>query len=362
VPPVEPSRGSARALVRPRRIRLCSVALVLLGALIFATGAHASELAVEPPTVEAELPTSEAPAPAGESPAPEAPAPEEPVESPTTEAPAPEALPESPAPEAPVVSPPEVQPPEVQLEPPASEAIVESTTEPASEKPVAEHPQEPVSAASQGEATVVARSSEASSTKGTQSAAGVGSGTPGPPSGGLVVGAPIDPVVPATGAPAEGTADPLTAAAARAASARVAARKSAAFGAGPLDCARALERPGEACSGWVVAPQQLSESSVLPLGAPGGPLPPGPRGATTGASGGHSVVSAPSGNSTPGPSPGGSSGGASAGGGGGGFAPSGALTLAGLLLLAAPRAMRLLRLLCRPWRGTCFALIPERPG
>jgi translation initiation factor IF-2 len=359
VPPVEPSRGLARALVRPTRIRLCSVALALLGALIFATGANASELVVEQPTVEAELPAVEAPAP--EAPAPEAPAPEAPPESPAPEAPAP-TPPAGPSPgEAPVVSPPEVRPPEVQVELPASEAIVESSTEPASEKPVAEHPQDPASAASGSEDTVVARGTEASSTKGSQSAGGVGSGPPGPPGAGLALGAPIDPVVPATGAPADGTAEPLTAAGARAASATIAARKSAAFGAGPIDCARALERPGEACSGWVVAPQ-LSESSVLPLGAPGGPLPPDPNGGATGDGGGHSVVSAPSGNSTPGPSPGGGSGGATAGGGGAGLAPSGALTFAGLLLLAAPRAMRLLRLLCRPWRSACFALIPERPG
>jgi hypothetical protein len=190
---------------------------------------------------------------------------------------------------------------------------------------------------------------------------GVGAAAPlGPSGAGLPLGTPLDPVVPATGSPADGTAEPVTAAAARAASATIAARKSAAFGAGPIDCAKALQAgTGEACSSWVVAPQR-SESSVLPLGAPGGPLPPDPNGGATG--GGHSVVSAPLGSSTPGPQPGGSSGGASAGGGGGGLATSGFFSLAGLLLLAAPRAMRRLRLLCQPWRTACFALIPERPG
>jgi hypothetical protein len=38
------------------------------------------------------------------------------------------------------------------------------------------------------------------------------------------------------------------------------------------------------------------------------------------------------------------------------------LTLAGLLLMAAPRAMRRLRLSCQPWLTACFVLIPERPG
>ena len=387
--PAEPIRRSARrrALVRPTRIRLCSVALALLGALILATSANASELAVEDPagiaavvgsgqeptetatpapaapeaetlvaapspegvvaqvpevpTVEAELPAVEVPAPAPETPAPEAPPPSPPVETPPVEAPV-------------APAPPEVRPPEVHVEAPAQEAIVQSSPEPVSEKPAPERPQDAEGAASQSEA---AGGAETSSTKGTQSVGGVGAAASG---AGLPLGTPLDPVVPKTGSPADGTAEPLTAAAARAASATIAARKSAAFGAGPLDCAKALQAgTGEGCSSWVVAPQR-SESSVLPLGAPGGPLPPDPNGGATG--GGHSVVSALLGSSTPGPQPGGSSGGASAGGGGGGLATSGFFSLAGLLLLAAPRAMRRLRLLCQPWRTACFALIPERPG
>jgi hypothetical protein len=396
VPPAEPSRRSTRlrALVRPTRIRLCSVALALLGALILATSANASELAVEDPagiaavvgsgqeptetgtpapaapeaetlvaapspegvvaqvpevpTIEAELPIAEAPAPTPEAPAPEAPAP-------TPEAPAPSPPVETPPVEAPVApAQPEARAPEVHVEAPAQEAIVQSSPEPVSEKPAPERPQDAEGAASQSEA---AGGAETSSTKGTQSVGGVGAAASG---AGLPLGTPLDPVVPKTGSPADGTAEPLTAAAARAASATIAARKSAAFGAGPLDCAKALQAgTGEGCSSWVVAPQR-SESSVLPLGAPGGPLPPDPNGGATG--GGHSVVSALLGSSTPGPQPGGSSGGASAGGGGGGLATSGFFSLAGLLLLAAPRAMRRLRLLCQPWRTACFALIPERPG
>jgi outer membrane biosynthesis protein TonB len=64
---------------------------------------------------------------------------------------------------------------------------------------------------------------------------------------------------------------------------------------------------------------------------------------------------------TPGPAPGGASGGVAAGG-SGGVGLSGFLTLAGLLLLAAPRALRRLRLSCRPWLTAFFVLIPERPG
>jgi hypothetical protein len=63
----------------------------------------------------------------------------------------------------------------------------------------------------------------------------------------------------------------------------------------------------------------------------------------------------------PGPSPGGASGGA-AGGGGAAVGLSGFLAFALLLALAAPRAMRRLRLACLPWRTAFFVLIPERPG
>ncbi len=60
------------------------------------------------------------------------------------------------------------------------------------------------------------------------------------------------------------------------------------------------------------------------------------------------------------PPPSGASGGAPAG--GSSAAPSVFLTLAGLLLLAAPRAMRRMRLRCKPWLTAFFVLIPERPG
>jgi hypothetical protein len=62
----------------------------------------------------------------------------------------------------------------------------------------------------------------------------------------------------------------------------------------------------------------------------------------------------------PGPAPSGAFGGAAAG--GSGIALSGFFTLAGLLLMSAPLAMRRLRLSCRPWLTAFFVLIPERPG
>jgi hypothetical protein len=63
--------------------------------------------------------------------------------------------------------------------------------------------------------------------------------------------------------------------------------------------------------------------------------------------------------SSPGPSPGGASESTVAA---CGFAVSIFLTLAGLSMLAAPRAMRRLRLASEPWRVAPFVLIPERPG
>jgi len=93
-------------------------------------------------------------------------------------------------------------------------------------------------------------------------------------------------------------------------------------------------------------------SAVTSLAAATGGPPPG------GGHGGSAVGNPPVG-PTPGPAPGGASGSAA---GASGLALSGFLTLAGLLLLGAPRAMRMLRLSCQPWRTACFALIPERPG
>jgi hypothetical protein len=82
----------------------------------------------------------------------------------------------------------------------------------------------------------------------------------------------------------------------------------------------------------------------------------------TPAGGGHdeSAVGGRPATPSPGPGPGGASGSAAVG--GSGLALSAFLTLTGLLLLAAPRAMRRLRLSCEPWLTAFFVLIPERPG
>jgi hypothetical protein len=99
------------------------------------------------------------------------------------------------------------------------------------------------------------------------------------------------------------------------------------------------------------APIGLATAASLAAAATGAP----PADGGHGGSGMGNAPVAPA----PGPAPSGASGsmmGAS------GIALLTFLTLAGLLLLAAPRAMRRLRLSCQPWLTACFVLIPERPG
>jgi hypothetical protein len=92
-------------------------------------------------------------------------------------------------------------------------------------------------------------------------------------------------------------------------------------------------------------------AGATPMTGSGAP----PTGGYGGSTGGTRTVVPP-----PGPAPSGAFGGSAAG--GSGIALSGFFTLAGLLLMAAPLAMRRLRLSCRPWLTAFFVLIPERPG
>jgi hypothetical protein len=118
-------------------------------------------------------------------------------------------------------------------------------------------------------------------------------------------------------------------------------------------------RMTSSCSAGTLSTQSFASTApsglangVVSLAAAAGGSPPGPGNGGS-ASGGPPV------SPTPGPAPGGASGAAP---GASGVALSGFFTLAGLLLLGAPRAMRRLRLSCTPWRTACFVLIPERPG
>jgi hypothetical protein len=116
-------------------------------------------------------------------------------------------------------------------------------------------------------------------------------------------------------------------------------------------------------AGWLGAPRfpqdagSTSPATAMAIavsslaGAASAGSPPG------GGRGGMLISSPPVG-PAPGPAPSGASGATS---GVSGPGVSTFLTLAGLLLLGAPRAMRRLRLSCEPWLAGCFVLIPERP-
>jgi hypothetical protein len=143
-------------------------------------------------------------------------------------------------------------------------------------------------------------------------------------------------------------------------SAAVAARSlTAAQRAGEISCELSglTERMSEDCSAGL-----LSGSSLIAVDPVERAGEVSPARKSNHAGGGYSEPASGdrSGGAPPGPAPGGAFGGSAAA--GSGLALSGFFTLTGLLLFAAPCAMRRLRLSCRPWRTAFFVLIPERPG
>jgi cytoskeletal protein RodZ len=147
------------------------------------------------------------------------------------------------------------------------------------------------------------------------------------------------------------------------------AHRSAAQQAGRLSCElSALSGPltQNCAAGWLGTPTLGSGSSTSAnteqaLAAP--PSSGGPGASSSAPAGGNRPAAPAQGGSTSNGAAGGAAGGSGAGGsGGGGLGLSAFLTIAGLLLLAAPHAMRRLRLSCLPWRTAFFVLIPERPG
>jgi hypothetical protein len=115
--------------------------------------------------------------------------------------------------------------------------------------------------------------------------------------------------------------------------------------------------------GWLGAPRDLLVSVVPTSAAVAEVSSLAPSVTTTSPAGAGRdgfIVSGPPAAPAPGSAPSGASGAASGGASGAGV--SSFLTLAGLLLLGAPRALRRLRLSCEPWLAGCFVLIPERPG
>jgi hypothetical protein len=116
-------------------------------------------------------------------------------------------------------------------------------------------------------------------------------------------------------------------------------------------------------AGWLGSPRERLAAPTSAMVAAVSSLDPDPMANAPGTDGhGSSTVSGPPLTPAPGPAPGGTSGAAT--GAGGGAPPTGVsifLTLAGLLLLGAPRAMRRLGLSFEPWLAGCFVLIPEHP-
>jgi hypothetical protein len=110
---------------------------------------------------------------------------------------------------------------------------------------------------------------------------------------------------------------------------------------------------------WLGATQRALSGSSVAFAASEGNTLAVPVGSSSGGGHGGAAVASPPVSPGPGPAPSGASGSAA---GATGLALSGFLTLAGLLLLGAPRAMRRLRLSCKPLLTACFVLIPERPG
>ena len=115
----------------------------------------------------------------------------------------------------------------------------------------------------------------------------------------------------------------------------------------------------EGCTAGWPGTQRFLSQSPMGLATAGASLAAGEAGSPAGGGHGGSAVVRPPVSPAPGSAPSGASGSPT---GASGLALSGFLSLAGLLLLGAPRAMRRLRLSCQPWLTACFVLIPERPG
>jgi hypothetical protein len=362
--------------------------LVLLGVLVLAASAHAEAPTGSEQTPEAGAPTEQAPevgssdpspvqAPesGGASPAPEAGAgPESGGVAPTPE-PAPESVSTAPAPEkAPeivIVLPAPEKAPEVVSIGAAPEKVQEiisvgAPTEKAPEivkiDPLPEKMPEVTSTAPGGEKE--SASNGAGAEKGTEDPPAPtaltrnDAGYTAPEIGyeaapdvtGALLGSPTDP--PSVGSPEAATSE-------IAASAAALAGISAARRAGQLNCElSSLGGMTDSCTAALLGTQPaLSQAPAGYAAAVAALAPPSPP-PGDGGHGGAAVGSPPV-SPGPGPAPGGAAGSSA---GATGLALSGFLTLAGLLLLGASRAMRRLRLSCQPWRTACFVLIPERPG
>jgi outer membrane biosynthesis protein TonB len=348
-------------MTRARRLLIARVAIaVLLGTLAFAGTASAEPAAT--PAPEAATPVGESPVSesGGEAappvqlvvePAPEQPPPVEALE-PVKETPSVEAVVEQvketpPPPEA--VSEPvhEDAPPAEAVEEPTPEAgpVVTPTPEPAT--PVVlmtEQTKETLSTSGGGQVPEGLVSVSASAEE----------GPPGAAADATLSETAVTPSTPVSAAASQEQERSSGPAPATVAAVRLTAAQRAADLSCQLSGLPGL--PAGECATALAGEQRYPASTATLVGVPATTGTGGPPGGGYSGSTGASRSAAP----PPGPAPSGAFGGSAAGGAGG--ALSGFFTLAGLLLLAGPRAMRRLRLSCRPWLTAFFVLIPERPG
>jgi outer membrane biosynthesis protein TonB len=342
---VAPARFASSSPIGQRKLLWVTLALlVALGTLVLAGAARAAE-----PVVEA---SKEAGSPAPVE-APKEPGPPAPVEAPKEPGPpAPVEAPKEPGPPAPVEAPKEPGPPAPIEAPKVAEQPQELMSPGA---PIGDHAREAASTEPTG--GQAAESSSSSSAAASQNAAS---------SDGASVSPSAEPSGAAIGLLAKGPSEPRGPSAPSGAP-RAGAGASAGFAAsqrtGELGCELSrLPVPGaDSCTAGLLGAQSIRLASLTLATANIRPTASDPagRGGGNGDDGG-STGWGRSGSPSPGPAPSGAFGGSAAGSGGIGL--SGFFTLAGLLLLAAPRALRRLRLSCQPWLTAFFVLIPERPG
>jgi hypothetical protein len=379
-------RGQALQILRgDGRLCLRALLLALLGVLVLAASAQADEFWTESPSPESqqapatgqEAQPSE-PLPQDEAPANETPASESPASQGGSEAPQGEAPPseqgtgsssetaETPASEAPVEqeSAPPTETPAVTPEPESPPVAAQPAETPEEAQPAT--PSSGAEEPTHAKAGAVEDSEETGASGGGSSArsASVTTTTTEPIAQDTTRIATAAVQDPPTGPPATITAQIAELAASEAQSGgkhvATASKQAGRFG---CELAALSGDMTDNCTvGWLGSTHELTSSiSTSPAIAAvsslalAGSTPNGPAG------GEHDgfVVSGPPMTPAPGPAPSGASGAATGGGSGAGVSIF--LTLAGLLLLGAPRAMRRFRLSYEPWLAGCFVLIPERP-
>ncbi len=352
------AQNPSKRIVFKSALYVRAVALSLLGALVFAASATASVQVGGGGEIPAasQAPNGGAPAGTGQEkgaevtpvgPIQEAPTPEAAPVAPGQETPPPEAVSAGPIPATP--APAEAAPPAVQEKSPeASPAAPVEKTPPAAPAPITETVQE---------------TGNLGTGSGPEKAPEVPPPPPTAPQD--AVTANVAPATAAPGAPGAliGSQTSTVGGAAEASTVAEgpAVQMTAAQWAGTLRCelSELGGRTGN-CSATLLGAQSVLSQLPAGLATSAATLAATTSGAPPGGGHGSSAVGSPPVTPAPGSAPSGVSGGSAMG--GSGLSVAGFLTLAGLLLMGAPRAMRRLRLSCWPALTACFVLIPERPG